>query len=136
MSQPSELEKDGLGSLIGLEALETGPERASARVAVTDRIRQPYGIVHGGAYAVIAESICSRATAEAVAAEGMLAMGQANQATFMRPIADGHVHAQANVRHRGRTTWVWDCELRDDAGKLCALVRMIIAVRPRPPESG
>jgi 1,4-dihydroxy-2-naphthoyl-CoA hydrolase len=120
---------DGLGSLIGLEHLDSGPERATARVAVTDRIRQPYGIVHGGTYAVIAESICSQATAQAVAADGMAAMGQSNQATFLRPIADGYVNATATVRHRGRTTWVWDCELSDDEGRPCALVRMTIAVR-------
>ena len=62
----------------------------------------------------------------------MVAMGQANQATFIRPIADGHVNATATSRHRGRTTWIWDCELSDDDGRLCALVRMTIAVRPRP----
>lgn len=123
---------DGLGSLIGLEFLESGPDGARARVEVTDRIRQRYGVVHGGAYAVIAESLCSRATADAVAADGMVAMGQANHATFTRPISDGHVSALATVRHRGRTTWIWDCEMSDDEGRLCALVRMTIAVRPRP----
>jgi 1,4-dihydroxy-2-naphthoyl-CoA hydrolase len=123
---------DGLGSLIGLERLDVEADRVTARVAVTDRIRQPYGIVHGGTYAVIAESICSQATGEAVGAEGSVAMGQANQATFLRPISDGHVNATATVRHRGRTTWIWDCELSDDDGRPCALVRMTIAVRPRP----
>lgn len=123
---------DGLGELIGLEHLESGPERARARVEVTDRVRQIHGVVHGGAYAVIAESVCSRATGAAVADAGLAAMGQANQATFIRPIASGHVNAEATVRHRGRTTWVWDCELSDDEGRLCALVRMTVAVRPRP----
>jgi 1,4-dihydroxy-2-naphthoyl-CoA hydrolase len=125
-------EGDGLGGVIGLEHLESGQERVRARVEVTDSIRQPYGIVHGGVYAVIAESICSRATAVAVFADVMVAMGQANQATFIRPISDGHINAEATVRHSGRTTWIWDCEVTDDDGRLCALVRMTIAVRPRP----
>jgi 1,4-dihydroxy-2-naphthoyl-CoA hydrolase len=124
--------EDGLSDLIGVEYLELGSERARGRIAVGDEIRQPHGVVHGGAFAVLAESICSRATSEAVGADGMLAFGQANQATFIRPIAEGHVNAEATVRHRGRTTWVWDCELTDDEGRLCALVRMTIAVRPRP----
>jgi 1,4-dihydroxy-2-naphthoyl-CoA hydrolase len=133
MTQPQPVpSSDGLGSLIGLERLEASAERVTARVAVTDRIRQPYGIVHGGTYAVIAESICSQATAEGVGSEGNAAMGQANQATFLRPISEGYVNATATVRHRGRTTWVWDCELSDDDGRPCALVRMTIAVRPRP----
>jgi 1,4-dihydroxy-2-naphthoyl-CoA hydrolase len=123
---------DGLGTLIGLERIEVESDRVAGRVEVTDRIRQPYGIVHGGTYAVIAESLCSQATAEAVAAERQAAMGQANQATFLRPVSEGHVNAEATVRHRGRTTWVWDCELTDDEGRTCALVRMTIAVRPRP----
>jgi len=125
------LAEDGLGALIGIEPTDAESGAVGARVEVADSIRQPSGVVHGGAYSVIAESLCSRATAEAVAADGMAAMGQANQATFLRPISSGHVNAVATVRHRGRTTWVWDCELSDDDGRLCALVRMTIAVRPR-----
>jgi 1,4-dihydroxy-2-naphthoyl-CoA hydrolase len=121
---------DELGALIGIERLSSGPERVTARVPVADRIRQIHGVVHGGVYAAIAESICSQATAEAVASDGMIATGQANQATFMRPISEGQINAEARVRHRGRTTWVWDCELSDDEGRPCALVRMTIAVRP------
>lgn len=125
-------EGDGLGGAIGLVHLECGAERARARVEITDAIRQPAGIVHGGAYSVIAESVCSRATGRALAPEGMAVMGQSNQATFLRPISEGHVHAEAISRQRGRSTWIWDCELRDDEGRLCALVRMTIAVRPPP----
>ena len=125
-------EGDGLGAAIGIEYLESSDDSVRARVAVSDAIRQPHGIVHGGAYPVIAESICSRATGQAVAADGMVAMGQSNQATFLRPISSGYINAEARTRHRGRTTWVWDCELSDDDGRLCAMVRMTIAVRPRP----
>ena len=131
LSQPGD-HGDGLGALIGLERLSSGPERATARVPVADRVRQIHGIVHGGVYGAIAESICSQATAEAVEPDGLIAAGQANQATFLRPISEGYVNADARVRHRGRTTWVWDCELSDDDGRLCALVRMTIAIRPRP----
>jgi 1,4-dihydroxy-2-naphthoyl-CoA hydrolase len=123
---------DGLAGLIGIEYGELGPERATASLEVTDRVRQTFGIVHGGAYAAIAESICSAATYRAVAEDGMLAMGQSNQSSFLRPISAGHVHAEATVRHRGRTTWIWDCDLRDDEGRVCALVRMTVAVRPAP----
>jgi uncharacterized protein (TIGR00369 family) len=125
-------EGDGLGSAIGLEYLESSEELVRARVEVSDTVRQPYGIVHGAAYAVIAESICSRTTGAAVSGDGMVAVGQANQATFLRPITQGHINAEARVRHRGRTTWIWDCELTDDEGRLCAMVRMTVAVRPRP----
>jgi uncharacterized protein (TIGR00369 family) len=124
--------RDGLGELIGLEYVEAGPEEVRARVEVTDDLRQPAGLVHGGVFGVIAESICSGATWLAVHGDGMTAMGQSNSSTFLRPIAEGHVNAVARPRHRGRTTWVWDVEISDDEGRLCALVRMTVAVRPSP----
>jgi uncharacterized protein (TIGR00369 family) len=123
---------EGFSKLIGIEFLESGAERARGRVEVTDGLLQIYGIVHGGVYAALAETICSWATAEAVADDGMAAIGQSNQASFLRPIASGHVNADAVAKHRGRTTWIWDCELSDDDGNLCALVRMTVAVRPAP----
>ncbi len=133
MTEPNPAtEGDGLGAAIGLEYLETSDELVRARAEVTDTVRQPHGIVHGGAYSAIAESICSRTTGAAVSRDGMVAMGQSNQATFLRPITQGHINAEARVRHRGRTTWIWDCELTDDDGRLCAMVRMTVAVRPRP----
>jgi uncharacterized protein (TIGR00369 family) len=122
---------DGLGAAIGLEYLDFDERSVRGRLPVTDAIRQPYGVVHGGAYSVVAEGLCSYATGVAVVGEGMVAMGQANQATFIRPVSDGVIHADATVRHRGRTTWIWDCEFTDDQGKLCAMVRMTVAVRPR-----
>ena len=124
--------RDGLGDLIGLEYLDTSPDEVRARIAVTDEVRQPAGLVHGGVYAAMAESICSAATWLAVHEDGMAAMGQSNDATLLRPITEGHVNAVARPRHRGRTTWVWDVEITDDAERLCALVRMTVAVRPAP----
>jgi uncharacterized protein (TIGR00369 family) len=56
-------------------------------------------------------------------------MGLGNATSFLRPITEGTVHAVAYCRHRGRTTWVWDVEFTDDAGRLCALTRMTVAVR-------
>src|ERR671937_2019802 len=126
--------RDGLGDLIGLEYLEARPEEVRARLEVTDDVRQPFGLVHGGVFASMAESMCSAATWLAVKEDGMAAMGQANSATFLRPITQGHVHATARRRHRGRTTWVWDVEITDDEGRLCALVRMTVAVRPLRPQ--
>jgi 1,4-dihydroxy-2-naphthoyl-CoA hydrolase len=124
------LGRDGLGELIGLEYLDRSADEVRARVEVTDGVRQPMGLVHGGVYAAIAESICSAATWGAVHGDGMVAMGQSNSATFLRPITGGHVNAVARPRHRGRTTWVWDVEITDDEGRTCALVRMTVAVRP------
>jgi len=120
-------------ALYGLQVLEVSPERVVAAVPVGDAVKQPMGLVHGGVYASIAESITSMATARCVVPEGSMAMALSNQASFLRPIIDGTIHAVATRCHRGRSTWVWDVEITDDDDHLCALVRMTIAVRPLPP---
>jgi uncharacterized protein (TIGR00369 family) len=116
-------------ALYGLELLEVTDERVRARVKVHDGVRQPMGLVHGGVFASMAESMTSMATAMAVLPDGHTAQGLSNQTSFVRPILDGTVHAEARRRHRGRTTWVWEVDITDDDGRLCAMVRMTIAVR-------
>ncbi len=118
--------------LIGTEWLSDDPDDARARVPLRDDLRQPYGLLHGGVVSTLVESICSRATAIAVWPAGQLAMGQAIEVSLLRPVTAGGAEARARARHRGRTTWVWEVEVVDDAGNLCALAKMTMAVRPRP----
>lgn len=118
--------------LIGTEWLSDDPDRARARAPIRDDLRQPFGLMHGGVMSSLVESVCSRATALAVYGDGMAAMGQSISVSFMRPITSGHAEVRAKARHRGRTTWVWEAEVVDADGKLCALAQMTIAVRPIP----
>jgi 1,4-dihydroxy-2-naphthoyl-CoA hydrolase len=129
--QPVVPYEQSFDALYGLEITEVTEERATARVPVRDAVKQPMGLVHGGVYAAMAESLTSVATAMAVAADGNFAVGLANQTSFLRPITEGTVHATAVRRHRGRTTWLWEVDITDDDGRLCAVTRMTIAVRPR-----
>jgi uncharacterized protein (TIGR00369 family) len=119
----------GFDGLYGLTITELTDGEVRGEVPVRDEIKQQAGLVHGGVYASIAESLASLATAYAVMQEGRAAMGMANQTSFMRPITEGTIHAVARLLHRGRTTWVWDVEMTDDAGRRCAITRMTIAVR-------
>jgi uncharacterized protein (TIGR00369 family) len=120
----------GFDRLYGLELLEISEEQVHARVRVREELKQPAGLVHGGVYASIAESMASIATGIAVAQAGSVAMGLSNSTSFLRPITEGTVHASATRLHRGRTTWVWDVHFSDDDGRRCAVTRMTIAVRP------
>jgi len=122
----------GLDRLLGLEYTEMTVERACGRMAVRDDIKQPMGLVHGGVYAAVAESLASLGTALGVMPEGKLAMGLSNQTSFLRPITGGTIHAEAVRKHRGRSTWVWEVEIRDDEQRLCVLTRVTIAVREAP----
>jgi uncharacterized protein (TIGR00369 family) len=118
----------------GLEFVDFSEAEVRAQVAVREEIKQPLGLVHGGLYASLAESMASLATAAAVMGEGKLAMGMSNSTSFLRPITEGTVHARAQRLHKGRTTWVWDVTFSDDQGRTCAVTRMTIAVRQ--PDTG
>ena len=126
------LQIGGFDALYGLEILSLGEEEATARVRIEDKVLQPAGLVHGGVYASIAESLTSFATTKALGAEGKRAQGLSNQTSFLRPIVRGTIHATARRRHGGRTTWVWEVDITDDEGRVCALVRMTVAVRDAP----
>ena len=122
----------GFDRLYGLEVLDIGDTEAHAQVKVRDELLQPAGLVHGGVFASIAESLTSMATWLAVHEHGKTAQGLSNQTSFLRPIVDGTIHAAARRRHKGRTTWVWEVDITDDQERLCALVRMTVAVRDAP----
>ena len=119
----------GFDKVYGLEIVSMNDEEVRARITVRPEVLQPAGLVHGGVFASMAESMTSIATWKAVQPEGKSAMGQSNQTSFLRPIVDGTIHATGRRRHKGRTTWVWEVDITDDDDRLCALVRMTVAVR-------
>lgn len=121
----------GFAALIGMQDVAQGEGGSlTATVPVRPELLQPFGLVHGGVYGAIAEGLASMGTFVAVYEQGMDAMGLSNNTSFLRPILAGTIHAVARPLHRGRTTWLWDVECRDDDGRLCATTRMTIAVRP------
>jgi 1,4-dihydroxy-2-naphthoyl-CoA hydrolase len=122
----------GFEGVLGVSLTELSEARVSGRVTVREELLQPTGLVHGGVYASIAESLASWGTAYQVMPEGSVAVGLSNQTSFLRPIKDGEIHATATRKHRGRTTWVWEVEIADDQERLCVLSRVTIAVRGRP----
>jgi 1,4-dihydroxy-2-naphthoyl-CoA hydrolase len=120
-----------LDGTLGMELLEVTPDRVRGRLEVTDKVKQPYGLVHGGVFCAMAESLASVATAGAVYDDGMIAVGLSNHTSFMRPATSGYVHGEGRPRHRGRSTWVWELDFTDDDGHLCAIARVTMAVRER-----
>jgi uncharacterized protein (TIGR00369 family) len=130
MDRESTRWNEGFLGFIGAELLSDDPDDARARVAVADHLKQPFGLVHGGVYSTLVEGLCSNLTAVAVLGEGLVPSGQSQATSFLRPISEGHVNVTARARHRGRTSWIWDAEVSDDEGRLCALSRMTVAVRP------
>jgi uncharacterized protein (TIGR00369 family) len=113
-------------ALYGLEIEAATAEVARGSVPVTDGVRQPAGLVHGGVYASMAESLAVAATEPAT---GRTAAGHSSQTSFLRPITAGTVHAAGRPRHQGRSTWVWEFDVTDDDERLCALVRIPATLR-------
>jgi 1,4-dihydroxy-2-naphthoyl-CoA hydrolase len=117
-------------AVYGLDIVEVEPGRVRARIPVTNHVKQALGLVHGGVYAAAAESISTMGTYLAVHEDGNVAMGLSNATSFLRPITAGTVHVEARARHSGATTWMWDVDITDDDGRLCATTRVTVAVRP------
>jgi uncharacterized protein (TIGR00369 family) len=117
-----------LDGILGFEVLEMDADRATARFEVQNRHRQPFGIVHGGVYASLAEGLASGATYMQVAQDGKIAVGSSNYTSFLRPVSEGIVTADARALHSGRTSWVWGVEFMTEAGKRCAISRVTLAV--------
>ena len=117
-------------ALYGMRRFDMTETSGRGEVVVRRELMQPWGLVHGGVYASMAESLASWATGLVVAGDGNIVMGMSNNTSFLRPIGSGVIHALATRRHRGRTTWVWDVDITDDSGRLCATSRVTIAVRP------
>lgn len=131
LDEPQRIEV-GFDGLYGLVMSEHEDGTISGEVAVRAELKQPAGLVHGGVYASIAESLASLGTWKVVQADGKVAMGLSNLTSFLRPITAGTIHARAEALHRGRTTWVWEVRCSDDAGRLCVLSRVTVAVRELP----
>lgn len=116
--------------MIGTEWLDDDPAGAHVRMTVRDDLRQPLGLLHGGVISTLIESVCSRATYIVASAEGKYATGQSIEVSFLRPVRERTVEVQARALHRGRNAWVWSAEVKDGDGRLCAMGKMTVAIRP------
>jgi uncharacterized protein (TIGR00369 family) len=118
---------------LGLEWVDLTRESAHVRFQVRQNLKQPMGLLHGGIYSAVAETVASVATAAAVWRDGLAAAGLSNSASFLRPVTQGAVDVIARLRHHDEREWLWSHEFRDEQDRLCALVDVTIAVRSRGP---
>jgi 1,4-dihydroxy-2-naphthoyl-CoA hydrolase len=114
---------------LGIQFEEVGLERVVATMPVDHRTRQPFGLLHGGASVLLAETVAS-VGAQMHAGEGRMAVGMEINANHLRPIADGTVRATATPIHVGRSSSVWSIEIADEAGKLVCVSRCTLSFVP------
>ncbi|MGH2409800.1 MAG: PaaI family thioesterase [Chloroflexota bacterium] len=124
-----------LHGALGITLQELGPERMLGSMPIDERTIQPFGVAHGGALIALAETLASIGATLNIDTATHFAVGQEMNASLLRPVPiGGTVTGEALVLHRGRTSMVWDVRIRNDEGKLAAVCRCTIAIRPRPPE--
>lgn len=111
--------------LLGVEFVELTPSRVVATLVVQAKHTQPYGIVHGGVYCTLAETVASIGAVLALGGDGAGAVGQSNQTDFLKATRVGAtVRATASPVHVGRSVQLWGIDITDEQGRLCAQSRV------------
>jgi len=120
-----------MGEYIGIEWVELGDTFLKAKMPVDHRTRQPYGLLHGGASCVLAETLGSVASALVVDHTKFYCVGLEINANHIRSARDGFVTGTCTPLHTGNSTHVWDIKIYDEKEKLVCVSRLTVAVLPR-----
>ena len=123
--------KGHIGELIGIEFTEITEDSISARMPVNEKTHQPYGILHGGASVVLAESLGSVASNMIIDSDKYIGVGLEVNANHLRPVKSGFVTGICKPIHIGGKTHVWDIRLYDDRGKMNCVSRLTVAIIPK-----
>ena len=117
-----------MGDWLGMEFTEIGPDYLRMMMPVDHRTIQPYGLLHGGASAALAETVGSIGSALIIDPEKQICVGMEINANHIRGVKSGYVHALARPLHIGGTSHVWDIRIMDDEHKLVCVSRLTVAV--------
>lgn len=127
----SNLGKGTMGEYVGIEWAEVGEDCLKARMPVDHRTVQPYGLLHGGASCVLAETIGSVASAMVIDHTKFYCVGLEINANHVRSAKNGYVTGVATPLHLGASTHVWDIKIFDEKEKLVCVSRLTVAIIPR-----
>ena len=119
-----------INSLLDIRIEAAGDDWLSASMPGDERTHQPYGILHGGASVVLAETVGSIASYQCIDTSRYYCVGLDINANHLRAVRSGRVTAVAKAVHLGRTTHVWDIRLHDDAGNQTCISRLTMAIVP------
>ena len=114
---------------LGIEFTEIGTDYITARMPVDERTHQPFGILHGGASVVLAETLGSIASFLCLPdPEKQHAVGLEINANHLRPVKQGFVYGTVRSIHLGRTTHIWDIRITNEENKLVCISRLTVAI--------
>ena len=113
---------------IGIECIEVGPDYITAKMPVDHRTHQPFGLLHGGASVVLAETLGSVASTALVDLSKQYCVGLEVNANHVRGVREGFVYGKVSPIHIGRKTHVWEIKVTNEENKLVCISRLTIAV--------
>jgi|TARA_B110000114_G_scaffold179700_1_gene214489 1,4-dihydroxy-2-naphthoyl-CoA hydrolase len=124
------MNRNTIVELLGIQITEVGDDFLSGTMPADTRTFQPYGVVHGGANVVLAETLGSVAGAHVIDMSTTKCLGQDVNATHLRPVSSGLVLGTAKPIHLGRRSHVWEIRLTNEAGKLTCISKLTLAILP------
>jgi 1,4-dihydroxy-2-naphthoyl-CoA hydrolase len=124
------LSKNTMGETLGIVITEVGPDYLRGTMPVDNRTKQPYGLLHGGASCVLAETLGSIASACVVDTSKFYCVGLEINANHMRAVRSGMVTGTARPLHLGGSTHVWEIKIENEEGKLVCASRLTVMVVP------
>jgi len=127
------MSKGTIDEHLGIKITQVGDDYLSGTMPADKRTFQPYGIVHGGANVVLAETLGSIAGAHVIDTNSLLCLGQEVSATHLRPVSSGMVTGIARPIHLGKRSHVWEIRLENDQGKLSCIAKLILAIVAKDP---
>lgn len=130
IEQLNAAQKNTIGELLDIRFETFDDNSITASMVVDHRTHQPYGLLHGGASVVLAETVGSTASYLCIDASKFFCVGLEVNANHLRGLRSGRVTAVARPVHIGRTTHVWDIRLTSDEGKASCISRLTMAVVP------
>jgi 1,4-dihydroxy-2-naphthoyl-CoA hydrolase len=122
------LGKNTLGDHIGIRFSELGENYLKATMPVDERTKQPFGLLHGGASVVLAETLGSVASALVIDIENFICVGQEVNANHIRGVRSGLVTGITHAIHLGASSHVWEIKIYDEAEKLVCISRLTVAI--------
>jgi uncharacterized protein (TIGR00369 family) len=118
----------GFNKVMGLHFIKAMRDEYIAEIEIGDRHLQPYGIVHGGVYSGMIETLCSTGAALHVYSEGKSAVGLENTTSFLRAVRSGTIRCTARPVFTGRRSHVWEAAVTDDRDRLVATGRVRLMI--------
>lgn len=125
------IRRETMVSLLGIVFTEIGDDYLKGKMPVDHRTIQPYGIMHGGASCVLAETLGSIAGTYCIDREKQVCVGLSINTNHIRMVKEGYVYGTARPQHLGKSTQVWEIDIVNEEGKLVSLNRLTLAVIER-----